>query len=208
MKDLPLFYDLDLIELSSILASWDEPDYRANQVWQGIYKNLKASPEGIPNIPKSLRQKLLEEFSFSYLKPVKTLSSKDGETTKMLFKLPDNNSIETVLMTYYQRNTICISTQAGCAMGCVFCATGQMGFGRNLSSGEIIEQVLFFARELLSLGERIRNVVLMGMGEPFHNYVATMEAVDRLNHVDGMNLGARRFTISTVGLVPNDKAIY
>jgi 23S rRNA (adenine2503-C2)-methyltransferase len=202
MKDLPLFYDLDLIELSSILASWDEPDYRANQVWQGIYKNLKASPEGIPNIPKSLRQKLLEEFSFSYLKPVKTLSSKDGETTKMLFKLPDNNSIETVLMTYYQRNTICISTQAGCAMGCVFCATGQMGFGRNLSSGEIIEQVLFFARELLSLGKRIRNVVLMGMGEPFHNYEATMEAVDRLNHVDGMNLGARRFTISTVGLVP------
>jgi 23S rRNA (adenine2503-C2)-methyltransferase len=202
MKDLPLFYDLDLVEFSSILASWGEPDFRAKQVWQGVYKNLKSSPIDISNIPKSLRYKLLENFSFSHLEPAITLSSRDGETTKTLFHLRDNNSIESVLMTYYQRNTICISTQAGCAMGCVFCATGQMGFRRNLSSGEIIEQVLSFARHMSTSGSRIHNIVFMGMGEPFHNYDATMEAVDRLNHSDGLNYSTRRFTISTVGLVP------
>jgi len=105
-------------------------------------------------------------------------------------------------MRYSKRRTLCISTQAGCAMGCVFCATGQMGFKRNLTSGEIVEQVLFYARMLHTEDEEVTNVVVMGMGEPFHNYHATMAAIDRLNHPDGFNLGARRFTISTVGLVP------
>ena len=105
-------------------------------------------------------------------------------------------------MRYKNRRTICISTQSGCAMGCVFCATGQMGFTRNLTSGEIIEQVLFYARRLALKGERVTNVVIMGMGEPFHNYDATMEAIDRLGDPQGLKFGARRFTISTVGLVP------
>ena len=105
-------------------------------------------------------------------------------------------------MRYSRRRTLCISTQAGCAMGCVFCATGQMGFRRHLSSGEIVEQVLYYARLLAEQGERVTNVVVMGMGEPFHNYQATLEAIDRLNHPQGFNLGERRFTISTVGLVP------
>ena len=105
-------------------------------------------------------------------------------------------------MRYSQRRSLCISTQAGCAMGCVFCATGQMGFRRNLSSGEIVEQVLFYARQLKEMGEQVTNVVIMGMGEPFHNYEATMQAIDRLNDPTGFNFGARRFTISTVGLVP------
>ncbi|MFU8773126.1 MAG: 23S rRNA (adenine(2503)-C(2))-methyltransferase RlmN [Anaerolineales bacterium] len=200
--DKVLFFDIDLDKLNGTLDSWGEPNFRAKQVWQGIYKQLKATPEEIQNIPKPLRTKLLEEFSFSYLKPEITLSSKDGETTKTLFRLPDNQSIETVLMSYTRRQTLCISTQSGCAMGCVFCATGQMGFRRNLSSGEIIEQVLFFARQIMVEGTSVTNVVLMGMGEPFHNYDSTMEAIDRLNHPDGLNLSARRFTISTVGLVP------
>jgi 23S rRNA (adenine2503-C2)-methyltransferase len=105
-------------------------------------------------------------------------------------------------MRYSERRTLCISTQVGCAMGCVFCATGQMGFKRHLSSGEIVEQVLFFARQLKSQGERVTNVVVMGMGEPFHNYNNTLAAVDRLNDPEGFNLGARHFTISTVGIVP------
>uniref|UniRef100_UPI002ACD2EEF 23S rRNA (adenine(2503)-C(2))-methyltransferase RlmN n=1 Tax=Anaerolinea sp. TaxID=1872519 RepID=UPI002ACD2EEF len=121
---------------------------------------------------------------------------------KTLFHLPDNRSIETVLMRYKERRTLCISTQSGCAMGCVFCATGQMGFGRHLSSGEIVEQVIYFARLLRKTNEVVTNVVVMGMGEPFHNYENTLKAIARLNHPEGFNLGARRFTISTVGLVP------
>lgn len=202
MENKPIFYDLNLAALNTILISWGEPSFRAMQVWQGVYHNLKSTPDDIPNIPKSLRHKLVEEFHFSCLHPQTTLSSNDEETVKTLFRLLDNHYIETVLMSYQKRRTLCISTQAGCAMGCVFCATGQMGFRRNLSSGEIIEQVLYYARQLDSKGESLTNVVLMGMGEPFHNYDVTMEAIGRLNHPDGMNLGARRFTISTVGLVP------
>ncbi len=105
-------------------------------------------------------------------------------------------------MRYDERQTLCISSQAGCAMGCVFCATGQMGFSRNLSSGEIVEQVLFFARELKTINKKVTNVVVMGMGEPFHNYDAVMKAIKRLNDPQGFNLGRARFTVSTVGLVP------
>jgi 23S rRNA (adenine2503-C2)-methyltransferase len=130
------------------------------------------------------------------------LSSRDGKTKKTLFRLPDSQAIEAVLMRYLKRRTLCISTQAGCALGCVFCATGQMGFQRNLSSGEIVEQVLYYARQLRSNGKSVTNVVFMGMGEPFHNYDETISAIESLNHHDGFNLGARRFTISTVGLVP------
>jgi 23S rRNA (adenine2503-C2)-methyltransferase len=105
-------------------------------------------------------------------------------------------------MHYDERQTLCISSQAGCAMGCVFCATGQMGFARNLSSGEIVEQVIRYARELKKTGDNVTNVVIMGMGEPFNNYDAVMAAVDLLNDPLGLNLGARRITISTVGLAP------
>jgi 23S rRNA (adenine2503-C2)-methyltransferase len=121
---------------------------------------------------------------------------------KTLFRMSDEREIEAVLMRYDERRTLCISSQSGCAMGCVFCATGQMGFKRHLTAGEIVAQVIYYARQLKDQGEQVTNVVLMGMGEPFHNYHNTLEAIDRLNDPDGMNLGARRFTISTVGLVP------
>jgi 23S rRNA (adenine2503-C2)-methyltransferase len=153
-------------------------------------------------LPQSLRQRLDDHFTFSTLQVASQMNSSDGKTKKTLFNLTDVASVEAVLMRYESRRTACISSQAGCAMGCVFCATGQMGLLRNLSTGEIIEQVLFFARDLSRQGERLTNIVLMGMGEPFHNYAATMQAVDRLNHPDGFNFGARRFTVSTVGLVP------
>ena len=200
--NLPLIYDLDLPALGVTLAGWGEPAYRAKQVWQGLYQSLWAGPEEFTNLPRLLRQKLGESFSFSHLKLETTLESRDGETRKSLFRLPDDQSVEAVLMRYSRRRTLCISTQAGCAMVCAFCATGQMGFRRNLTSGEIVEQVLYYARILAARGEHVTNVVVMGMGEPFHNYQNTLQAIDRLNHPEGFNLGERRFTISTVGLVP------
>ncbi len=199
---LPLIFDLDLPELTEQLKSWGQPAYRAKQVWQGLYQSLWSKPQDFSNLPRDLRDKLAGNFVFTHLEEAQRLYSKDGQTTKVLFRLPDGQFIETVLMRYADRRTLCISSQAGCAMGCVFCATGQMGFRRNLSSGEILEQVLVFARQLATEDERPTNVVLMGMGEPFHNYAATMTAIDRLGDPDGFNMGARRFTISTVGLVP------
>lgn len=198
----PFIYDLTLDQLTELLKSWGEPAYRARQIWQGIYQKLWNAPDQFTALPKKLRERLFSEVSFSHLQPARALNSTDGETVKTLFRLPDERAIEAVLMRYNTRRTLCISSQAGCAMGCVFCATGQMGFKRNLSSGEIIEQILYYARTLAAEDERITNVVMMGMGEPFHNYENTLAAIDRLNEPDGLGLGARRFTISTVGLVP------
>lgn len=196
------FFNLTFDELRATLEAWGEPAYRAEQVWRAAYKDLAPSPATISNLPKSLREKLADEFSFSTLTPAKQIKSSDGQTRKYLFQLADGRSIEAVLMGYVQRRTTCISTQAGCAMGCVFCATGQMGFKRHLSAGEIVEQVLWFARELHAHADKLTNVVVMGMGEPFHNYEATLRAMDILNDARGFNFGARRITISTVGLVP------
>lgn len=199
---LPLIYDLDLPELQDLLKSWGEPAFRARQIWQGLYQHLWDSPEQFTNIPASLREKLFTGFRFSALQPAQVLSSNDGETVKTLFTLWDGRAIEAVLMRYSERRTLCISSQAGCAMGCVFCATGQMGFKRHLTSGEIVAQVLHYARILQAENDHVTNVVIMGMGEPFHNYNAVLHAVDRLNHPEGFKFGERRFTISTVGLVP------
>jgi 23S rRNA (adenine2503-C2)-methyltransferase len=209
-----------LEELTTLFKEWNEPAYRARQIWQGLYQHLYNSPEQFTNLPKSLRERLAEHFIF-YPFNVKTYQdSADGFTRKTLFELPDRNLIEAVLMRYgdpadnpqitasptgrgaKNRRTLCISTQAGCAMGCVFCATGQMGFKRHLSSGEIVAQVMYYARMLKEENQSVTNIVLMGMGEPFHNYDNTMAAIDRLNNANGYKFGARRFTISTVGLVP------
>ncbi len=215
-----IIYDLDLDELTNLLKEWDEPAYRAKQIWQGLYQHLYNAPEQFTNLPKSLREKLANHLTFSPIQPKLYLDSSDGQTRKTLFELQDGQVIEAVLMRYgdpadnpqitasptgrgaKNRRTLCISTQAGCAMGCVFCATGQMGFKRHLTSGEIVAQVMYYARMLREENQVVTNIVLMGMGEPFHNYNNTMEAIDRLNDAGGYNFGARRFTISTVGLVP------
>jgi 23S rRNA (adenine2503-C2)-methyltransferase len=207
-----IIYDLDLPTLTNLLQQWDEPAYRAKQVWQGLYQHLYNSPGEFTNLPKSLREKLAERLSFSPIKVKLFQDSSDKQTCKTLFELHDGHLIEAVLMRYDPntnsgkgRRTLCISTQAGCAMGCVFCATGQMGFSRHLTSGEIVAQVMFYARALQEEGLAVTNIVFMGMGEPFHNYENTMSAIDMLNDPDGYNFGARRFTISTVGLVPQIK---
>lgn len=200
-----LIYDFSREELEQEVLSWGEPKYRTRQIWQGLYKEYYTSADEFSTLPLKLRQLLSERFSFHNLLLTQSLVSHEGETQKTLFTLPDGQGIETVLMQYRERRTLCISTQAGCAMGCVFCATGQMGYRRNLTSGEIIEQVIYFARRLSAINEKISNVVVMGMGEPFHNYDGTLKAIDCLNDLEGFALGARRFTISTVGLIPGIK---
>jgi 23S rRNA (adenine2503-C2)-methyltransferase len=203
----PSLYDLSFAELQFTLKEWGEPAFRARQIWEWLYGQLAASYDTMTNLPKPLRDRLGTVHPLGRLTPRIDLLSSDGWTRKILFALPDGAQIETVLMEYDTRNTVCVSTQAGCAMGCTFCATGQGGFQRNLTAGEIVEQVLFFERELRkpdlrSTDHQVTNVVLMGMGEPFANYTALLAALERLSDPTGYNFGARRITVSTVGLVP------
>lgn len=193
-------YDLSLEGLETLLNEWGEPSYRAKQIYQWLYEQRVADIDAMSNLPKKLRERLQEETRLGTLDIVAEQASKDG-TRKRLYRLHDAQLIESVLMPYHDhRRTACISSQAGCALGCVFCATGQMGFVRNLSAIEIFEQVIRFAVELAAEGERLSNVVLMGMGEPFQNYTAVMEAIQRM--MNDLGIGARHITISTVGLVP------
>jgi len=193
-------YSLSKPALIDLLREWGEPKFRAEQVWGWLYEKRVDTFDAMHNLPKTLRERLKAEAALGQLEIALEQASKDG-TRKRLYKLPDGQFIEAVLMPYdNHRRTACISSQAGCAMGCVFCATGQMGFARQLTSTEIFEQAAVFARELEAEGERLSNVVLMGMGEPFHNYDATLAAVRRL--MDDLGIGARHITISTVGLVP------
>jgi len=197
--------DLTHGQLKELVTSWGEPPYRADQVWGWLYRSLATDFQEMTNLPRELREKLAEATLLQTMKPLEEKVSADGLTRKVLFALRDDQTIESVLMHYERRHTTCISTQVGCALGCVFCATGQCGFVRNLTAGEIIEQVLYFARQLTDQGRRttrpITNVVFMGMGEPLANYEATWQAIETLTDDQGFNLGARRITISTVGLV-------
>lgn len=199
---LPNLYDFSLEELTNFVKQFGQPAYRARQIWEWLYVKYAQSFDEMTNLSKSLRETLKRSASLSTLKPVLTQHSSDEQTVKKLFQLPDGQLIETVLMGYEKRQTICISTQAGCAMNCVFCATGQMGFYRNLTVAEIVAQVTHFCRELADDGKHLTNIVMMGMGEPLHNYANTITALDRITDASGINLGARKITISTVGLVP------
>ncbi|MEW5986868.1 MAG: 23S rRNA (adenine(2503)-C(2))-methyltransferase RlmN [Chloroflexota bacterium] len=195
-------YDLSLDELAAWVGDLKQPRFRAEQLWHWLYQRPVTRFDEMTNLPQTLRQQLDQAAELLPFRPAASQHSSDGQTRKALFQLKDGQYIETVLMGYHKRRTICVSTQAGCAMGCVFCATGQMGFQRNLSVGEIVAQVVYFAREVVAQGDHVTNVVMMGMGEPLHNYANTLAAVDRLTDPDGLNLGARKITISTVGLVP------
>lgn len=196
-------YDLTLNDLSRLVAAWGHPAYRGKQIWEWLYKHKVTSFTAMTNLPGDLRRQLEAHTRFGALEVAAEEFSSDGQTVKRLFRLADGQLIESVLMEYDDgRRTACISTQAGCAMGCVFCATGQMGFARHLTHGEIVEQALVFARQLEAEGDRLSNIVLMGMGEPLHNYDNTMAAIRVLNDPHGLNIGARHITLSTVGLVP------
>jgi len=189
-------YDLTREELNELLAG--EPQYRLDQVWQGLYAQL-AAPEEMTNVPRALRDRLTGKLPPA-LELVTTSVSDGQDTVKFLWSVAGSAQVETVLMLYPQRATVCVSSQAGCAMGCGFCATGQAGFQRHLSAGEIVEQVVRAARWARDRGRRVSNVVFMGMGEPLANEGAVWAAVTRL-HGD-LGLSARHLTISTVGVVP------
>jgi len=200
-------YDLSFEELKEVLQELNQPAFRAKQIWQGIYQNLWTDMADFSNLPLSLRDQLSSQYKLGGLTLEKKLSSTDGQTQKYLYRLDDGLAIETVLMGYRDRNTVCISSQIGCAMGCKFCATGNMGLIRNLTAGEIIEQVIKSAAILLTDGHKLTNVVFMGMGEPFHNYKAVKDSIELLNDPGGFGMGMRRFTISTVGIIPGIKTL-
>ncbi|MBN1119844.1 MAG: 23S rRNA (adenine(2503)-C(2))-methyltransferase RlmN [Anaerolineae bacterium] len=196
-------YDLTHAELTTLIEAWGFERYRTDQIWRWLYQHKVDDYGKIGNLPADLIKRLDSETRLGVLEIIDTIHSTDGETKKFALRLPDGQIVEAVLMRYEGvRRTACISTQAGCAIGCVFCATGQMGFARHLSPGEIVEQVLIIARMLEDQGERLSNIVLMGMGEPFHNYDNTMAAIHRFIDPDGLNIGQRHITVSTVGLVP------
>jgi 23S rRNA (adenine2503-C2)-methyltransferase len=226
-------YDYTLDELEATLDGWGQPRYRAKQVAHWLYKELVTSFDAMPNLPLDLRRRLAETVRIGSAQVVAQAISRDHDTRKVLFQFEGGSTVETVLMLYYERATVCVSSQVGCAMGCVFCATGQMGFTRNLSAGEILEQVLVFSRWLrehpyepparpapgggwqvapdeVEPGRNaqhapltaVTNIVFMGMGEPLLNYDQLWQAIRLLNSPDGLALGARRMTVSTVGVVP------
>lgn len=197
-------YALSPEELQTLVLQMGESKFRVQQISDWLYNKRVTSFAQMTNISKELRTKLEDMFVFGWLQVEMEQNSADG-TKKRLYRLHDGKLIESVLMPYQDgRRTACISSQAGCAMACSFCATGQMGFSRHLSAAEIFEQAQQFANELQEQGERLSNIVLMGMGEPFHNYDAVIEAIGLLR--DRLGIGARKITVSTVGLVPKIRA--
>ncbi len=201
--------DLTFEQLTAQVAEWGYSQFHATQLWHGLYRDLAQSADDLTEIKPSLKEKLAADTTLSTFTTLSDLESQDGDTRKFLLGCSDGQSIETVIMRYTgrrdrpedtRRYTACISSQAGCAMGCVFCATGQMGFMRHLTPGEIVGQILFVERLLRAQGASLRNIVLMGMGEPLHNYDNTLQAIDILTDQRGLGLGARHITLSTVGL--------
>ena len=198
--------ELDREELESWLAERREPKYRADQIRRWLYRRGATAFGEMSDLSAGLRQKLEEEFSLSRLQTVRRDQSADG-TVKFLFGLSDGSSIESVLIPEAKRLTLCISTQAGCGLGCAFCATALLGLKRNLRASEIVDQVLEAGREL-EPGKRITHLVLMGMGEPLANYQNTLNAVRIMTDADwGLAFSSRRVTLSTVGLVPQIKKL-
>lgn len=240
-------YDMAPDKLAVLMSEWGEPVYRSQQALHWLYKELVTSFDEMSNLPQPLRARLAEYFRIGSTELVAQKTSADGWTRKVLLKMRDGSTVEAVLMLYYDRATVCVSSQVGCAMGCSFCATGQMGFTRNLTTGEILEQVLLFNRWLRLnphmglvgkdqkpryVGERkpsrptsadldlwhtdgeagsasegnklnaVTNIVFMGMGEPLVNYNNLWGAITMLNSPSGLGMGARRLTVSTVGVVP------
>jgi 23S rRNA (adenine2503-C2)-methyltransferase len=205
-------YDASLAELEDLMRQWKQPAFRARQLYRQLYTNLAADVHAMSDLPLALRERLAADTTLTRLQLVRVQSADAGMTRKALFALPEGPEVETVLMVYPDRATVCVSTQAGCAMGCVFCATGKLGLLRNLSTGDIVEQVLWAAREVRQMAaqqpddaplpDQLTNLVFMGMGEPFANYDRWWAAVERLHDPQGFNFGARRMTVSTVGLVP------
>ena len=195
-------------EMEKLVIDMGYPRYRADQILLPLYYKFPKNISDIKQLPKTLIAELIESgYTIGSAKETHRIVSEDGDTTKLLLNLTNDTSVETVLMQYdpskiggHPRSTICVSTQIGCAMGCVFCATGQMGFETNLKAEHIVSQVIHFAELLQQRGEHVTNLVFMGMGEPMANYDEMIRSVKILTHSRGFGLGQRHITISTIGI--------
>lgn len=197
--------DLSLAELKAYLVSIEEKPFRAQQIFDWIYKKGAVSFDQLLNLPEPLRKRLSQDFLFEPIRIATELVSEDG-TRKFLFDLKDNEQVESVLIPTKGRTTACISTQVGCKFGCRFCASGIAGWKRNLTPAEILAQVLHVRRES-NQGRLLSHIVFMGIGEPLDNYESLIRAVDLINGAEAMALGARKITVSTSGVVPRIKML-
>ena len=196
-------------EMEKMVTDMNQPRYRADQILYPLYYKFPKNIFDLKQLPITMRDKLIADgYTIGSAIEVHRVVSEDGDTTKLLLNLADGTPVETVLIQYpsskiggHPRSTICVSTQVGCAMGCIFCATGQMGFERNLKAEEIVAQVIHFANLLMQRGQHVTNLVFMGMGEPLANYDETMRAVRLLTHPRGFGIGQRNITISTIGII-------
>jgi 23S rRNA (adenine2503-C2)-methyltransferase len=186
-------------ELTDLFTAWGEPSFRARQLFNWLYARRVDDYQAMTNLPKALRDELEEKTTVHALSITTVTGSAADSARKFLFRLASGEHIEAVLMQESGRITACLSTQVGCALDCAFCATAKMGFRRNLTVGEIVDQFLLLQQQI---SDRITNVVFMGMGEPFLNYRRVIGAAELLNHPDGIALSARKITISTVGIIP------
>jgi 23S rRNA (adenine2503-C2)-methyltransferase len=198
----PFIYDLTLKQLEAWLKDQGEPKFRAAQIYDWLYQKRVSSFEEMSNLSRQLRDRLESDFQFVTLKVITKQVSTDG-TVKFLFALHDEHAIETVVMRHNYGNSVCVTTQVGCRIGCTFCASTLGGLKRNLTTGEIVAQVLESQKALDEQEERVSSVVIMGSGEPFENFEPMMEFLEIINHDKGLNIGQRHITVSTSGIVPN-----
>lgn len=198
-------YQLTRAQLETRFQAAGLAAVHARSAWRYLYQKLVSNPAEMTDLPGRARDYLSTSFAVSAdndLQLAGQIGSDEGQTQKYLLQMPDGAQVETVEMRYRDRVTVCVSSQVGCALGCVFCATGQQGFTRDLTAGEIVAQAVFVARRIRERGERVRNVVFMGMGEPLLNLDAVLTAAEILRDPGGFAIGAKQLTISTVGVVP------
>jgi 23S rRNA (adenine2503-C2)-methyltransferase len=194
-------YDMKLEDLERWVTELGQPKFRAKQIFNWIYKKRATSIDDMTDLPASFREELKQKAVLATMKEVTRQVSKDG-TIKILLELHDKSTVETVLMPHNYGNSVCVSSQVGCRMGCTFCASTLGGLIRNLTAGEIVEQTMFFQRMLDDQGDRVSSIVLMGSGEPLENYDAAMKFIDMISAAETLNIGTRHITVSTSGLVP------
>ena len=206
-KRLIGFYDCSLEDLEAKLKELGAPTFRAKQMYNWGYENFVESYGDMKNVPVALQDQMEETLPFATMKLVDQKVTDNGDTYKLLYETFDGQVVETVLMLYPDRATVCVSCQVGCAVGCAFCATGLGGLTRSLSAGEIVQQTVDAARQAKKLGRNLTNLVMMGMGEPLQNYKETMKFINIIHDPRGLNFGARRITVSTSGIVPRIDAL-
>jgi 23S rRNA (adenine2503-C2)-methyltransferase len=197
---------MDMIRLKKLLMAEKIPNYRKSQIERAFFKELVSGWDEVRVLPAELRKKLENEFSWDSISLLELLNSRKSDTIKAVFKLYDGETIESVLIRHRdRRNTVCVSSQVGCPLGCAFCATGSSGYKRNLESQEIVEQVVQFSRILKKENAKVTNVVFMGMGEPFLNYENVLLAISYLNDPSLSAIGSRHISVSTIGIIPGIK---